>query len=73
MKQGELPKCPTCGASPEYSIRGPKWDLYRGSLRPPCNHHYVILESPAGSREKAMNSLAESWCELVREMQGDAQ
>lgn len=73
MKQSELPKCPTCGATPEYNVRGPKWGLYRGSLRPPCNHHYVILESPTGSREQAMNNLAENWCELVREIQRAAQ
>lgn len=68
MKQGELPKCPTCGAMPEYAFKVDYYGQHRGGLKCPYNCHRVQLDSPIGSRNRAEEILDPQWIELVEKV-----
>lgn len=71
MKQADLPKCPTCGATPEYSWRERGWGTCHGALKCPYEHHKVFQAYNAGSQDSARPLLVEKWLSLVEE-QGSA-
>ncbi|EDW9825736.1 hypothetical protein GTR05_004966 [Salmonella enterica] len=65
MKQADLPKCPTCGNTPEYAFKIDRFGWVRGGLKCPYSCHRVQLNSPAGSRARAEAILDPQWLELV--------
>lgn len=65
MKQSELPRCPTCGNLPEYSLKLNYLGWVWGELKCPYGCHRVKLNGPAGSRARAEAILDPQWLELV--------
>ncbi len=68
MKQSELPRCPTCGARPEYFLKTRLYGWLQGNLKCPYRHHQVTLGCPAVSKREAEKILAPKWCSLVVEI-----
>ena len=72
MKQSDLPTCPECGNMPEYSLKPNHLGWVWGGIRCPYDHYSVKLNGPASSREKAENTLAPKWIELVEKVTKEA-
>lgn len=72
--QRSLPKCPACGNTPEFALKEDQFGLNRGGIKCPYDHYRAQLDSPAGSREKAIKKLAPMWTEMVRKIKdGEAE
>lgn len=65
MKQSDLPKCPSCGNTPEYALKSDQFGWVRGSLKCPYNCYCVHLNGPMGSRARAEETLDPQWIKLV--------
>ncbi|MEG1688340.1 MAG: hypothetical protein RR308_01070 [Hafnia sp.] len=67
--QKSLPKCPTCGNTPEFALKPHQLGWVFGGLKCPYNHHRVQLNGPAENKNKAMEVLAPMWIEMVQKTQ----
>ncbi|MBY5190993.1 hypothetical protein FP363_10330 [Escherichia coli] len=72
--QKSLPKCPACGNTPEFALKADQFGWNRGGIKCPYDHYRAQLESPASSKEKAIELLAPMWTEMVRKIkEGEAE
>ncbi|EFH8163220.1 TPA: hypothetical protein UOR20_003918 [Escherichia coli] len=71
MKQRELPRCPTCGARPEYFLKTRLYGWLQGNMKCPYGHHMVKLDYPAGNKREAEKILIPKWLALVEEFESN--
>lgn len=67
MKQADLPKCPTCGAMPEWRWKEHWLGSCHGTLKCPYEHHKVFQPYGTGAQAKARELLIGKWIKLVQE------
>lgn len=60
-----LPKCPTCGAAPEFHWKNFTFGACSGALKCPYEHYRVQQSYWAGGKKKAKQQLEEKWTAAV--------
>lgn len=66
MKQSELPKCPTCGATVEYFAKEGRWS---GTAEMRCvGHHRIATHFSAGDKRAVRERLIAQWIELAEKV-----
>lgn len=66
MKQSDLPRCPTCGATVEYFAKEGRWS---GTAEMRCvGHHRIGAPFVAGDKRAVRERLIALWNELVEKI-----